>query len=119
MFAAGTVQEPCRVCHGTGLYAGYYQCGHCGGRKVFDVPACGCWRHSVCTYCSGRLHFPTAGDCGAHCDGERDCEALRRTALGPRCGECGSRNVTFTQSAWGDAFDCADCGSRVFRSIGD
>lgn len=37
----------------------------------------------------------------------------------PRCSQCGSLDVVWTQQAWGDAKDCLDCGNHAFYSIGD
>lgn len=37
----------------------------------------------------------------------------------PRCPKCKSEAYTCTAQAWGNAWDCADCGHHVYYSIGD
>lgn len=49
-----------------------------------------------------------------------------RTAMGrhlaaprPRCPKCRSLAYVYTAQAWGDAWDCQDCGHHVYYSLGD
>ena len=87
----------------------YRACQDCG-QDIDYVPESvgGAWH-------SGWRHVATGKYLGS-----RDANGIPHGAAPkPRCPKCSSEAYAYSQTPWGDQWDCASCGHHAYYSIGD
>ena len=89
----------------------YRPCAECG-EDVDYIPESK--RRSIAD--PGWVHVATGKGWGG--DGAATLENHLAHPL-PRCRKCGSENYAYSETPWGNQWDCQDCGQHDYYSIGD